>query len=197
MIKFMPVIALLFTAQTTWGASCFPLYEKKADEIQERDGYTKEVGGQLYVHQGQLGYWPGIKVQAKIDNWARELVDAVKWGPYIYTYSSEDPRKDWLEYFRKSIKADCKLPENNYDHLREMLKELMEDGSFCPGDKILEVKLLKGKSEFKKIFKKAVADQRFTHYCGNKEINDDSYRDVKDIDEKKKSSGDNAQSSKQ
>lgn len=109
---------------------------------------------------------------------------AVKWGPYIYSFRSDDPRKDWPEAFRKSIKKDCKLPAENYDKLRAMLKELMEDGSFCPNNKILDHKFLKGKTPFKDVLKKALKDQRFAHYCQDESVADDSFRKEKDVDEK-------------
>lgn len=181
------LISVLFIAVVSFevSADCFPLYEKKAEEIQKKDGYTTSVGGQVYQnpYSGQLGYWPGIKVNADIDNWAEDLVAAIKWGPYIYSFKSDDPRKEWLEAFRKAVKKDCKLPEDNHDKLRAMLKELMEDGSFCPDGKIIEHKFLKGKNPFKDVLKKAVKDQRFAHYCQDESVSDDSFRKIKEVDE--------------
>lgn len=190
-------LALSFST-TPFAESCFPLYEKEADRIQDKDGYTTNVGGQIIVQNGQLGYWPGIKVQAKIDNWARDLVDAIKWGPYIYSFSSEDPRKDWLEGFRKSIKKDCKLSEDNHDNLRAMLSELMEDGSFCPEGKILSPSKFFGtKGAFKDILKKAVKDNRFPHYCLDKSIVDESFREIKNVNESKDSKKSESSASEQ
>ena len=187
-MRKLTLLTLIITLSSpVFAESCLPLYEKKAESIQEKDGYSTSVGGQIVVQNGQLGYWPGIKVPAKIDNWARDLVDAIKWGPYIYSFSSEDPRKDWLEGFRKAIKKDCKLDENNYDKLRAMLTELMEDGSFCPEGKILGYKLFNGKKPYKKILQKAVKDNRFSQYCLDKSIVDDSFREVKNVDESKES----------
>jgi hypothetical protein len=190
MKNIIPLLLTLYSF-SLWADSCFPLYQQKADEIQEKDGYTKNVGGQLYVNQGGgLGYWPGVKVQANIDNWAEDFVRAIKWGPNTYSFSSEDPRKNWLEAFRKSIKNECKLPEKNYDKLQAMLKELMEDGTFCPNNKILEPGFLGSKKVFVRIFKSAVKDKRFEQYCDNTAIKDDSFRETKDIDSRKtKSSG--------
>lgn len=185
MIKLTIFSLLSLTLSTVALADCFPLYEKKAAEIQKKDGYSTSVGGHIYQnpYSGQLGYWPGIKVAADIDNWAEDLVNAVKWGPYIYSFRSDDPRKAWLEAFRKSIKKDCKLPVENYDKLRAMLKELMEDGSFCPNNKIIDHKFLKGKNPFKDVLKKAVKDQRFAHYCQDESVADDSFRKIKDVNE--------------
>lgn len=189
------IISLLIVSCSfsLWADSCFSLYQQKADEIQEKDGYTKNVGGQLYVNQGGgLGYWPGVKVQADIDNWAEDFVRAIKWGPNEYTFGKEDPRKNWLEAFRKSIKNECKLPEKKYDKLQAMLKELMEDGSFCPEGKILEPGFFGSKKAFVKVFRSAVQDKRFESYCDTTAINSDSYREVKNIDnyrEKRESSG--------
>lgn len=199
MIKFTFILCPVFLFTSSVFADCFPLYEKKAEEIQKKDGYTTSVGGQFYQnpYSGQLGYWPGMQVQADIDNWAEDLVSAIKWGPYIFGFSKDDPRKAWLEAFRKSVKSECKLPKDNYDKLRAMLKELMEDGSFCPDKKIIDHKFLKGKSPFKDVFKKAVKDQRFAHYCQDGSIADDSFRSVKDVDQKSSSDKANEGSSAQ
>lgn len=192
MIKSTLAVLLFTLSSSLLAESCFPLYQKVADDIQTKGAHDEYVGGQLYVNQGQLGYWPGMKVSGHVDNWSQELIDAIKWGPFIWSASSEDPRKDWLEAFRKSIKDECKLPKDNYDHLRAMLKELMEDGSFCPGNKTLEPKFIKGKADFKKILKEAVKDQRFAHYCFDKAVKDDSDREIKDVSEK---SGKNSKAS--
>lgn len=178
--------------------SCLPLYEKKAEEIQKRDGYKERVGGQIYINNGQLGYWPGIEVSAHIDNWARDLVYAIKWGPGPFSYSKDNPSIIWLESFRKAIKDDCKLPKNNYDHLRAMLTELMEDGSFCPNQKIFDPGFFGSKSDFKKVLLSAVKDQRFAHYCTDKAVKDDSDRVIKSVDETEtKESKPSSQTSKQ
>jgi hypothetical protein len=184
MIKYIFVTLLFSISTPILAESCFPLYQKVADEIQKKGAHDEYVGGQLYVNQGQLGYWPGMKVSGHVDNWSQELIDAIKWGPFIWGAGPDDPRKAWLESFRKSIKGECKLPKDNYDSLRAMLKELMEDGSFCPGDKTLDHKFLNGKSAFKKVLKEAVKDQRFAIHCHDKAVQDDSYRAIKESDER-------------
>lgn len=186
MIKLTLTFLIMTFATVTFAVDCFPLYQKVADQIQDKGKHDTYVGGQIYVNNGQLGYWPGIKVSGHVDNWSQELIDAIKWGPFTWSASSEDPRKEWLETFRNSIKDECKLPKDNYDKLRAMLKELMEDGSFCPGDQTLAPKFIGGKSEFKKILKEAVKDQRFSQYCQDKAVADDSHRAVKEFDSKVK-----------
>jgi hypothetical protein len=176
-------LSVMILSYNTYANSCLPLYEKKAEEIQKKDGYKERLGGQIYIHNGQLGYWPGIEVSAYIDNWARDLVYAIKWGPGFFSYSKDDPKKEWLESFRKAIKDDCKLPHNNYDYLRAMLSELMEDGSFCPNQKIFDPGFFGNKSDFKKVLQSAVKDQRFSHYCSDKAVKDDSDRVIKSLDD--------------
>lgn len=181
------VLLLIFTSLPVSAESCLKLYQKKASEIQEKDGYDTHVGGHLTINNGQLGYNPGIKVAGKIDNWARDLHDGIKWGPYSFT-SSPDPRKAWLDYFRKSVKDECDLPKEKHDHLRSMLLQLMEDGSFCPGGKILDEK---GKKKvYRKVLKEAVEAGKFPQYCKSKGVADDSSRVIKEVEEKssKKSS---------
>jgi hypothetical protein len=64
-----------------------------------------------------------------------------------------------------------------------MLSELMEDGSFCPNQKIFDPGFFGGKGEFKKVLKEAIKDQRFSHYCLDKAVKDDSDRSIKSVDE--------------
>jgi len=188
MIKICLTLVLISLLPQAFAGSCFPLYEAEAERIQKKDGYTDHVGGQLYINNGQLGYWPGIPVQGKIANWARDLVDAIKWGPYWNVYPTEDARNAWLEDFRVSVRKDCDLDMDNHDKLRSMLQELMEDGSFCPGDKILESTFFKPKANFKKVFKQAVKDNRFPQYCQSKAVVNESFRDVKEVSGSKKES---------
>ena len=178
-------------------SSCWALYEAKAASIQNKYGYKTYVGGHVYVYQGNLGYHPGLQVEADIDNWAEDLVHAIKWGPYMYSMRSHDPRKEWLEIFRKSISTECEVGSGDYEALRTILKELMEDGSFCPESRIIEPGFLSNKSDFKKVLRKAISDQRFQQICKNHAVQDDSYRRVKDIEENQKTSHSSSKASKQ
>ncbi len=196
-MKYSFLISILLVSTTSYAGDCFPLYQKRANEIQEKGKHDQYVGGQVYVNNGQLGYWPGVKVSGHVENWSQEFIDAIKWGPFIWSASSDDPRKEWLESLRKSVKDECKLPKDNYDHLRAMMKELMEDGSLCPGDKILEPKFLDSKSDFKKVLKDAVKDQKFAHYCLDKAVADDSHRSVKDVEETLKNKNSSSSAGKQ
>lgn len=187
-------LLLLFISFTIQAESCRSLYEKEAQEIQKQNGFKERVGGGWQVVMGDLRYVPGLEIDANIDNWAEDFLLAVQWGPAKGMFDkSEKERKEWLEAFRKSIKDECQLDKNSYDALNFMLKELMEDGSFCPGNKIIEPGLLGSKSRFKKVLIDAVSSERFPEYCQkNKSIVDDSSRGKKEINvtesEEKKSS---------
>jgi hypothetical protein len=151
----------------------------KAAEIQKKKGYTQSVGGQLYVANGQLAYWPGLEVQADINNWAEDFYYAIKYGS---NHTEFDPRLKWLKAFRRVVKDECDLSEHNHDNLRVMLKELMEDGSFCPDQKILDSK---GKKKlYKQVLQEAVEANRFPQYCKSLGVKNDSSREIKDIQEK-------------
>ncbi|WPU64199.1 hypothetical protein [Peredibacter starrii] len=179
MIKMITVVTLMSLSSTLLAESCWPLYQNKADEIEKKDGYDTYVGGQLFVVHGQLGYDPGIKVPARIDNWARDFVDAIKWGPYSISFSSEDPREEWLKTLYKSINKECpNSSEKEYESLRAMMKELMDDGSLCPQNKIFEPKFLGGKKDFKKVLSEAVKDQRFPQYCNHQAVANDGRESV-------------------
>jgi hypothetical protein len=184
MIKLAFVLLLSSSLSHASSVSCYPLYQAEAERIQKKDGFTDHIGGQFYVNNGQLGYFPGIPVQGKIANWARDLVDAIKWGPYWNVHPDADPRNAWLEDFRVSVRKDCDLDMDKHDKLQSMLNELMEDGTFCPGGKMLESTFFKPKANFKKVFKQAVKENRFPQYCQSKAVVNDSFREVKEVEEK-------------
>lgn len=198
MTKLIFTLVLFFAYNTPIRAeSCFPLYEKKAQEIQDDKAYTRNIGGQIYVDNGQLNYWPGVEVPGHVDNWARDFVHAIKYGPGYYSGEGEDPKLTWLEAFRKTISDQCKLPKGNHNQLRSMLKELMEDGSFCPDKKILESTFLAPKKKFKEVLKDAVKDQRFVDICQGKNVANDSSRSIKEVPEKKEKSSESKEALKQ
>jgi hypothetical protein len=181
MLKIILPILVFSISTPILAASCNDLYEAKASQIREDKAYTNTVGNYLFIQNNQLGYNPGIQVPGRVDNWAQDFLYAIKWGPLYISMTDENPRRDWLEAFRKAIKNDCDLPTNDYKIIQAMLKELVEDGSFCPNNKILEPGFLKGKKDFKKVLKAAVADHRFPEYCKKNSANDDSSRQVKSI----------------
>lgn len=182
MVKLLLILVTFLISAPIMAASCNDLYEAKAAQIRKDKAYTTSVGNYLFISNNQLGYNPGIQVPGRVDNWASDFLDAVEWGPLFLSMTDENPRKDWLEAFRKSIKNDCDLPTNDYKILQTMLKELIDDGSFCPNNKILEPGFLKGKKDFKKVLKSAVQDLRFPEYCKKNSVSDDSSREVKSID---------------
>ena len=163
-------------------SSCWPLYQQKSEEIQKEGAHSTYVGGQLRVIHGNLNYDPGIKISGHVDNWANDFINAIKWGPYTFTTRQDDPRKDWLTSLQKSIHKACPVDEDNENFvgLRAMLSELMEDGAFCPQNKILEPGFMGNLSSFKKILKDAIKDNRFPQFCIGKFVNDDSNRNSKD-----------------
>lgn len=173
---------LLISTQVSAG-SCWEIYQAEADKINKEDGYTTHVGGQLYVHQGSLGYWPGIKVAADIDNWAEDLVYGIKYGPMIMFSSKPDPRLDTLKALYKDIKNICPIDDKKqkFETFRAMLTELMEDGSFCPEGKMLERPFLSRMKHFRKVVKDAVDRGQFQAQCQGLAVMDDSSREVKEM----------------
>lgn len=197
MTKHLLMSAVFLFPTLVSAESCFPLYEKMGAELRGE----KYVGGSLIVAPGgQLGYNPGLKVTDNQFNWAQNLVDGIKWGPYMKIGGgySEDPREDWLELFRKAVKSECDLPKGEYTELRSMLKTLMEDGSFCPENKIIKpFGFFETKGDFKKVLVDAVEAQRFPEYCKSKAVKDDSDREVKDTSDGVKKSKSQSKASKQ
>lgn len=181
-MKTLILLTTLLLSSQVSAESCWKIYQAEADKINKEDGYTEHVGGQIYIHQGSLGYWPGIKVAADIDNWAEDFVHAIKWGPMIMFSSKPDPRLDTLKKLYKDIKHLCPLQneDEKYQTFRAMLTELMEDGSFCPENKMLERPILNRLKHFRKIVKDAVVKGQFQAQCQGLAVMDDSSREVKD-----------------
>jgi hypothetical protein len=160
--------------------SCFPLLEAESKRIHEKNSYTTHVGGQLYINNGQLGYWPGIEVAGQIRNWARDFDRAIKWGPLGYD-SYYDQRGEILKVFRNSIRRSCPQIANDQAKLRNMLKELMEDGSFCPQGELLSRPFLSRWKFYKRAMREAIDSGRFDQDCNPQHIQDDSSRIIKDV----------------
>lgn len=152
--------------------SCYPLYEEKAAEIKEKKAHDVNLGSEIVVVNGHVSVFPGITVPAKINNWAEDLLSAIKYGPELYGWSVDNPKRDWLDALNNSIKSDCRLEEDPYrTSLREIMNELMEDGSFCPDSKVLKSTFLSPYKHFKKVMKDAVKSGRFAEQCANKVVN--------------------------
>ena len=181
-MKTLILLTTLLLSTQVSAESCWKIYQDEADKINKEDGYSTHVGGQIYVHQGSLGYWPGIKVAADIDNWAEDFVYAIKYGPMIMFSSKPDPRLDTLKALYKDIKKICPLEDKNekFDTFRAILTELMDDGSFCPENKSLERPLFSRWKNFRKVVKDAVNKGQFQAQCQGLAVLDDSTREVKD-----------------
>jgi len=104
MKKLILLLSLLsITSPLFAGSSCYSLYEKKSEEIRKKKAHDVQIGGELVVINGELAYYPGITVPAKINNWAENLLSAIKYGPELYGWSEEYPKKDWLDALYNSI----------------------------------------------------------------------------------------------
>ncbi len=179
MKKIIFLSFLTFSLQTS-AESCFPLYEAEAARILKEDSYTQNLGGQLYVKDREIKYWPGIEMPADIDNWADDFVKGVKYGPFRVTFR-EDPREKVLKTFAKHIKDECPSPTAEYENVRQMLHELMSDGSFCPEGKMLGRPLIDRWKHFKKILRTSIKSGRFQELCQSASVANDSSREVKDV----------------
>jgi len=175
-------LLLIIISLTSFGAlaaeGCWPLVKAEAEKINERDGYQESVGGQVYILNGQVGYWPGITVDANIDNWAEDLQRSIEYGPQLITFGNqEDPQKEILEMFRKDLDEDCMLPKDNYKSLQSILKEMMDEGAFCPENKLLSRPILGRWKHYKRVVRDAVKSGRFQDQCQSVAIQDDLGRD--------------------
>lgn len=172
---------MTLTSQS-FGASCFPTYEQKAAQIKEEKQEYTQIGGEFVILNGNLGYYPGLTVPAKISNWAQDYLDAIKYGPEFMSWSDENPRSEWLNSLYASIKKECRLEEDSsMTVFRGMLTELMEDGTMCPDGSVIKRTFFKPRGHFKAVLKEAVKSGRFADKCSVKEISDDSYRVSKKV----------------
>lgn len=183
MKKFiLMTFVLSFVSSTYAGTSCYSLYAKKSEEIREKKAHNVHLGGEFIVINGNVTIVPGVSVPAKINNWAEDLLSAIKYGPEMYGWSEENPKRDWLENLNSAIKRHCRLDDDPYHTtLREMMNELMEDGSFCPDSKVLNSSLFTPYKHFKRIMKESVQSGRFSDRCGGKVV-DNSDRSPKNVE---------------
>lgn len=181
-MKLLLFILTLSFSSFTSAQNCSQIIRREADRINEERGYTTHVGGQFYVnpYNNQLGYYPGIPVAAKIENWARDLNDAILWGPYTLT-SGIDERREILEGFHRSIKRDCKLPDDNHRSLRMILRELYDEDVFCQNNTFLSRPFLRPWKNYHKVLVDAVKSGRFSEECAGVSVNSSTLREAKDI----------------
>lgn len=179
MLKSFGAILILLTTLPTLGAPCWELYKEEEKKIDQEGAHSVYVGGRFYQHSGQIFYDPGIKVSGPVDNWARDFNDAIKWGPASGYFAKKNQRQDWLEELQSAIENDCSSKNEDFESLRAMLSELMEDGSLCPEGKIIRPKLFGRKTDFKKILRQSIKDNKFTHLCQGPSVVDDSDRSIK------------------
>ncbi len=175
------LITLSFSSMTS-AQNCSQIIRKEAERINEERGYTTHVGGQFYTNpwSGQIGYYPGIPVAAKIDNWARDLNDAILWGPYSMT-SGIDERREILEGFHRSIRRNCKLPDDNHRTLRMMLRELYDEDVFCKNNTFLDRPFLRPWKHYHKVLVDSVKSGRFSEECAGVSVSNSSVREPKDV----------------
>lgn len=179
---FLTMITLLFSG-TLYAQGCWPLLAAEAEQINRRDGHTQYVGGQFYVTPvGGIGYWQGLEVPADIDNWAEDLQDAIKWGPFASYYGrGEDPRREILALLSDEIKDDCSLSmDEDYTRLRSILKELMDQGAFCSAQAMLERPWHGRWKNYRRVLRDAVRGGQFQAQCQSVAVSDDHAREAKD-----------------
>lgn len=183
MKKLILFTTLVSLTSYSFGSSCYSVYEEKAEQIRkDKEEYT-QLGGEFIVISGHVSYHPGITVPVKVSNWARDYIDAIKYGPELMSWSEENPRAEWLNSLYASIKRDCRLEADpSMTIFRGMLHDLMEDGTMCPDGDTVKRTFLKPRGHFKAVLKDAVRSGRFADKCSLKEIADDSYRVTKKVE---------------
>lgn len=183
-MKSLIAVFVFLVSGSVSASACLAQYEAEAKRINERDGYKERVGGQPYVTPGgQLGWWPGIEVSADIDNWAEDLVLAVKYGPMITFSSRPDPRREFLEAMQSQLSEDCRPADQKekFEGLRQILTRMLEDGDLCPGGQRMSPGFFSRWGEFKRVFRRALASGKFQEQCQGSAVVDDSSREVKDV----------------
>lgn len=168
---------LLLSSSAFAGEGCWQLLKEEAAAIDKRDGYQQTVGAQFILMNEQLVYYPGISMRANIENWAEDFEEAIKYGPMLSLFSSDDDyRKEILDMFRKDIAEDCILPKDDYKNLQVILRELVDEGAFCPEGKLLSRPLLGRWKHYKKVVRDSVKAGRFQELCQSVAIQDSSDR---------------------
>ncbi len=177
------MLTLSFSTMTS-AETCRILISKENPPIRQNVGShwgTNPLSGGLYYHPGE------VYTFTDRSHWSFLFDSAVFYG--VSSYSSDEEskmKKNILKKFSKDIEEDCQIvnskkQKDSYEILRNILKELVEDGSFCPGDKVLDRPLLSPWNNYRKILKDAVASGRFSDVCAGENTLSDSSREVKDV----------------
>jgi hypothetical protein len=179
---YATLLILLIPSTSFAGEGCWDALKAHAQKINEEEGGHDQVAAQVYSLNGQIGYWPGITVDSGIENWAQDFSRAITDGPKVITFGNqEDRQKQILEMFHEEISEDCILPEGNHAPLRAMLKELMDEGAFCPQGEMLKRPMLGRWKNYKRVALDAVKGGRFQELCQSVAIDDQSIGEGKDI----------------
>lgn len=153
--------------------------ESRPEEVRLGGGFMQNpFSGQLYYSPGHLTY------NDYSNDWAYLVEYSIYYG-VVAPPKERERREKFLRGFQKSIQQDCpslKAQQSEpFKLLREMMKELVEDGSFCPGNKVLRRPLLAQWKNYKKVLTDAVKAGRFSEECAGVSTVTSSYRESKEM----------------
>lgn len=134
----------------------------------EAQKYSEEhvvtTAGTPINYHGTWMLWGSVSYSDDTFNNAKHLYLAADGGSFP-TYGSSDPVGKLIKLFRDEIAEDCYLPTSDDTIVRSILKELMDEGDFCPNNKMLERGSIFVWSKYRKVLLHAVKSGRFQTEC--------------------------------
>ncbi len=143
---------------------CWPLLKGEADKYSQENVVT--TPGTPVNYNGAWGLWGSVSYSDDSFNTAKHLYQAIEGSQFLDLSGSDNPVAKILKTFSEEIQDDCYLPGDDHKKLQGILQTLMNEGDFCPNNKMLE----RGSvffvwSKYRKVLSHAVKSGRFQEEC--------------------------------
>jgi hypothetical protein len=147
---------------------CFKIYEEEKARLDKKFKQTKTVGQSLQIQNQQFIFFPGHEVSVPVKSWVSDFLGAMN-SQSLWSDLDQEEEKV-LKGFRNAIKDECSLKKKEYSVLIIMLKESMNDGTFCPDGKMIDRPLLNPWKKFHEALIKKIESGAFQEYCVDKNL---------------------------
>lgn len=176
MIKKFVILVFIVMNSYAQEPSCFKIYEEEKARLDKKFKQTKTVGQSLQIHNQQFILFPGREVSVPVESWVSDFLGAIN-SQSLWSDLDQEEEKI-LKGFRNAIKDECPLKKKDYSVVIIMLKEAMNDGTFCPDRKMIDRPLLAPWKKFHQALVKKIEAGAFQEHCVDKNLTiDQSQRD--------------------
>jgi hypothetical protein len=158
---------------------CWPLLKAEADKYSQENVVT--TLGTPINYNGSWGLWGSVSYADDTYNTAKHLYQAIEGSQFLDLSGSNNPVAKILKSFSEEIQDDCYFPSDEHKKLQGILQTLMNEGDFCPNNKMLERGSFFVWSKYRKVLSHAVKSGRFQEECQSVAIQDDLGRDEESV----------------